>query len=231
MATPRWVPLIFFPDGGLRAKPIRATRHVDNISEQQRGKLGFKEAATASFDFLNQLGFRLIGEEITLLRYESSTVFVNVYHGRASYELGVEIGRVTQREKHVHIFSIVRWAGAEKAEGFGHHVMFQVSSREGVQRFVPQIAALVKKYAIPLLLGEEQAFQSVFAFAARLYADEMKNESLRVLRGEAEGAWQAKDFARVVEVYGGIRADLTEAEVKKLAYAKRRMAQGGWRKG
>src|SRR5438128_6558460 len=99
----------------------------------ERAKLGFQEAVLSSFTFLSEFGLRSVEQKVTFLRYESRHVFVNVYHGRASYELGVEVGRLKEPERKLHIFTIVHWAGAAKAEGFGQHVMFQVGTREGVQ--------------------------------------------------------------------------------------------------
>ena len=48
----------------------------------------------------------------------------------------------------------------------------------------------------------------------------MREGNLRVVRSKADAAWQAKDYAQVVELYGPIREDLTEVEAKKLAYAE-----------
>jgi hypothetical protein len=121
------------------------------------------------------------------------------------------------------IFDVVRWAGAEKAEGFGQHVMFQVSSREGVEEFVPKLATLVRKHAIRLLRGGEDAYHIALESRARRYADEMKEGNLRVVRSKADTAWQAKDYVRVVEVYGPVREELTEVEAKKLAYAEQQI--------
>src|SRR6266508_1197859 len=59
----------------------------------QRESLGFAPAATQAFSFLvERLGFRLAKQEPTFVRYESKSVFVNIYHGRSSYEIGVEVG-------------------------------------------------------------------------------------------------------------------------------------------
>src|ERR1700745_1748803 len=151
----------------------------------ERAQLGFKDAVLSNFRFLNDFGLRPIEEKVTLVRYESSEAFVNVYHGRASYELGVEIGRLKEPEAKVSIFDVVRWAGVEKAEGFGKHVMFQVSSREGVEEFVPKLAALVKKHAIPLLRGDEGTYRSALEFRATQYAHEVKQGNLSVVRGKA----------------------------------------------
>src|SRR5687767_11892121 len=102
-----------------------------------RWRLGFKEAVLANFGFLQQIGFKPVTEDVTFVRYESKTVFVNVYHGRASFEIGVEVGRVGNHTFYV-LEQIVLWAGKDawRAEGFGRSVMFQVSNREGVQKFV-----------------------------------------------------------------------------------------------
>ena len=62
----------------------------------ERAQFGFKDAVLSSFKFLGDFGLRRVEEKLTLVRYESSEVLLNVYHGRASYELGVEIGRLKE---------------------------------------------------------------------------------------------------------------------------------------
>jgi hypothetical protein len=103
--------------------------------------------------------------------------------------------------------------------------MFQVATREGVQEFVPKLAMLVRKYAISLLRGDDSAFRSVLEFQARQHADEIKHGNLRIVRGKAEAAWHARDYAQVVELYGPVREDLTKVEAKKLAYAEQQTRQ------
>jgi hypothetical protein len=57
-----------------------------------REKLGFAGAVASSFAFLvADHGFRVVSEVSTLVRFESETVAVQVFHGRGSYELGVEL--------------------------------------------------------------------------------------------------------------------------------------------
>jgi hypothetical protein len=189
----------------------------------ERAQFGFKEAVLANFKFLSDFGLRPVDEKVTLVRYESAGVFVSVYHGRASFELGVEVGKLKEPESRLSVFDLVRWAGAEKSEGFGQHVMFQVSSREDVQEFVPKLAALVKKYAVPFLRGDEDAYRTALESRAKRYAEEVKEGNFRVVRSKADAAWKAKDYAQVVELYGPVRQDLTEVEAKKLAYAEQQV--------
>ena len=108
-----------------------------------RWKLGFKEAVLASFphSFVPAV-FKAVTEDVTLVRYESESAFVNVYHGRGSFEVGVEIGLLDRPEKYS-LDYIVSAAGSGiwAAEGFGRwYVMFQVSTKEGVQNVLPRVA-------------------------------------------------------------------------------------------
>ncbi|MGH9733761.1 MAG: hypothetical protein ACRD8A_04120 [Candidatus Acidiferrales bacterium] len=186
----------------------------------ERERLGFKDAVLSSFKFLRDLGLRPVEKKMTLVRYKSRHVFVDVYHGRASFELGVEIGRLADPKKTLSIATIVDWAGAYKAEGFGQHVMFQVTTREGVQEFVPKLAALVKKYAIRLLRNDDSAWDAALNLQRRQWDEYVKEVHLGHVREKAEAAWHAKDYIRVVELYEPVRQDLTEIEAKKLAYAE-----------
>ena len=189
----------------------------------ERAQLGFKDAVLANFKFLIDFGLHPVEEKVTLVRYESSEVFVNVFHGRASFELGLEIGRLKEPDAKLSIFDVVRWASAEKTDGLGQHVMFQVSSREGVQEFVPKLAEMVKKYAPPFLRGDEDAYRTALEFRAKGYAEEVNEGNLRVVRSKADAAWQAKDYAQVVQLFSPVREELTEVEAKKLAYAEQQV--------
>src|ERR1700683_1157914 len=127
----------------------------------KRAKLGVKDAGLSSFKFLPGFGFRPVEEKTTFVRYESPAAFVNVYHGRASFELGVVVGRLTEPNEKVTLYEMVARAGAEKTEGFGQHVMFQVSSREGVEEFVPKLASLLERYGSLFLKADANAYRAV----------------------------------------------------------------------
>jgi len=78
------------------------------------------------------------------VRYESSTVFVNLYHGRASYELGFEIGRLddgTGKEEPPYSLNMIMELMHAQEERF-----FQASTAERVKKFVAELADLVRTY-------------------------------------------------------------------------------------
>lgn len=66
-----------------------------------RSQLRFEEAAISAFAFLTseRYGFRCVVSESTIVRYESDTVGVTIYHGRSSYEIGCEIGLLARRDE------------------------------------------------------------------------------------------------------------------------------------
>ncbi len=189
---------------------------------KDRWQLGFKDEVLSNFGFLHTYGLKPVEEEVTFVRYESDTVFVNAFHGRGSFEIGVEIGRLDRPEKYG-LDYIVSWAGkaAWDAEGFGHGTMFQVSTREGVQSIVPRVAELVRKYGDPFLSGSPALYDELQKANARASVAFEREQMLTHIRKEAESAWTAKDFARFTELLQPVRVDLTEVEGKRLAYAEK----------
>jgi len=189
---------------------------------EDRDQLGFKDAVLSSFGFLRSYGLKAIEEDVTFVRYESNAVFVNVYHGRGSFEIGVEIGRLDRPEKYG-LDYIVHWAGKQAwdAEGFGRGTMFQVSTREGVHNIVPKVAELVKKYGDPFLTGRPTFYSELQKANERASVAYEREQLLTRIRKEADAAWTAKDLGRVAELLQPVRSDLTEVESKRLAYAEK----------
>jgi hypothetical protein len=189
---------------------------------EDRWKLGFKDAVLSSFEFLKAYGLTPVEENDTFLRYQSDAAFVNVYHGRGSFEIGVEIGRLDRPEKYG-LGYIVSWAGKQawEAEGFGRGTMFQVSSREGVHNIVPKVAELVKKYGDSFLTGRPAFYDELQKANDGASVAYEREQMLTRIRKEADAAWTAKDFGRVAELLQPVHSDLTEVESKRLAYAEK----------
>ena len=189
---------------------------------KDRWKLGFKEAVLANFVFLRSNAFKAVTEDVTLVRYESKAVFVNVYHGRGSYEIGVEIGRIDRSQKYG-LDYIVSWAGKDAwdAEGFGRSTMFQVSTKEGVENIVAKLARIVQKYGQPFLGGDTAFYDQLERANECASMKFQRDQVVGQIRKEAEAAWLAKDYVRVTELFQPVRDELTEIDRKKLEYAEK----------
>ncbi len=117
---------------------------------------GFKEIAVSFFNFLvKEYGFRLVKSESNTVRYQSAKVFFNISLGRASMELKVEIGLLPNQYDHTqHKFSlneIIELLGDQKEI---EYLYFQGVTREQLQKHLPILAGLVKKYAKDVLKGD-----------------------------------------------------------------------------
>ena len=56
--------------------------------------LRFAETVEENFSFLQGHGFKRVQSEPAFVRFESSCIHLNVYHGRQSFEVGLEISPV-----------------------------------------------------------------------------------------------------------------------------------------
>lgn len=192
----------------------------------QRAALGFKEAVLASFGFLiKEYGFRCVRTDVTFVRYEAPSVFINIYHGRGSFELGFEIGLLIKNAKSERRFSlgdIIDMVDIRRETGY---TFYQVSSRDGVQEFVPKLAVLVKNYAVPALKGDQPFFQRLEEFRSKQFASYVKEMDLERIRPKVQDAWRKKNYEQVVELYESVRNYLTPLELQKLDYAKRQLSR------
>jgi hypothetical protein len=205
----------------------------------ERAMLGFTEAVIAHFGFLEERGFRCVKVDPTLVRYESERVFVNVYHGRSSYELVVEIGHsaykpppmesVKHSEGYVGrpnsedmftVWDIARYAGAPNVS---ETTSLQASTADQVQSFVPKLAELVQRYGGPALEGDADFLEQVRRHRSEESRRLRRRDELRQARSYAVDAWRRSDYKEVVRLLEAFQSELTASEVKKLTYARERL--------
>jgi len=186
-----------------------------------RADLGFVETVEAAFSFLvADCGFRLArSEPPTFVRYESDTMFFNVYHGRQSYELNVEVGSIADPVGRSYRLPDV--LGAILGEDDKRRTYFQASNREAVRRCVQVIADLVAQHYGPVLRGDAAVLGRIAAHTSERSQAHTREVVQRPVREAAERAWHTKDYAKVQELYASIRESLTLVERKRLDYAER----------
>jgi len=199
---------------------------LEVIPSPERARLGFAKTVVDAFDFLvKDHGFCCVRSEMTLVRFESPVVVVNVYHGRASYEIGVEIelmnDPLAKIEPPLSLREIVEFNGAEHQTGYTKVVTFSANDADLVRKFVNKLADLVKIYAEPVLKGDRLVFDQLRAFRSRRAAEADREERISRIRSEADKAWQRKDYSSVINLLEKIEMHLTPAEAKKLEYARK----------
>lgn len=190
---------------------------------KDRWKLGFKEAVLKGFEYLGSYGLQCVEADVTYVRYDSSKVFVNVYHGRGSYELNVEIGRHDgpRKDSPFALDAVLGWKRAPERKLLNReNALFQSDTREGVQERIPQMAALFRKYGDSLLRGDEEAFKSFDEYCTIDSIRLGERYKSGTTRWRAGRSFETRDWKQVVDSYESIRDDLSQTEEAQLAYAK-----------
>lgn len=195
-----------------------------------REQLGFLGAARDQFSFLADRGFEEVAGNATYLRLERDGVFVEVFHGRASYELGVEFGRWVlvdgaRVEQKFHLAEVLPVVAPE--------VMFvarTATSRAQVARFVEELAQVARVVVERLEDEGVEVFDRVSVAVERRSDEYLDNTRAERLRGRADAAWHRRDFVEVVTAYEEIEAELDTvslrgSEAKRLAYARKHLGR------
>ncbi len=181
----------------------------------------FADAVKDEFKFLStSYRFRVVTTERTFVRFESAHVFVNAYHGRSSFELGVEIGRFkdrNEREQYFHLGEVVRLQDARAWQEFR---AYQTADPKLVIEGVQLLAQQLKLWGNDALCGNADIFaalrQQRIEDAAE-YAHELR---LSRARTKAYEAWKQHNYVDVALYYGQFEGDLSHAERGKLQYAR-----------
>jgi hypothetical protein len=191
----------------------------------ERERIDFAAAVTRSFRFLrSEYDFALVDHGPTLVRYVSPAVVVTVYHGRGSFELGVEIGL---RDGDA-TFSLAELIDLREGNGTARGT-FQASDPNSTARLVEKLAELTRQDADDALRGDPGTFARLAKQRRR--RSQMLTEGFEAadLRESAAAAWADRNLEAVHRAYSRIEAletvPLTRAERKRLAYVRRRLGR------
>jgi hypothetical protein len=73
-----------------------SSQQPDDLSRaaERRRALGFPEAIQERFVFLGDFGYHVVSAESTRVRYDGLERYVTFWHGRGSYAISAEFGRI-----------------------------------------------------------------------------------------------------------------------------------------
>ena len=195
-----------------------------------RDRLGFVPAVRARFGFLLDAGYSEAWVEPTYVRFErGNDPFVEVFHGRASYELGVEFGRVVHVdddlvEQKFHIADVVSlfWPGEEFRAP-------TATAPEQIERFVAELAGWAERAFERFEVDAAEVFDRLSEMVRRRSDEYLERIRAERLRSRADESWRRQDFASVINAYEEIDADLEtvqlrNSERKRLGYAREHLS-------
>lgn len=194
------------------------------MQNAERASLRFVESAKDAFAFLTtDYGFFIVTTDVTFVRYESTHVFVNVYHGRSSYELGVEVGSLDEHfEPAFQLIELVLLHGEAALQRFR---VYQTNNADLVRRGLMLLAESLRENGKDALRGDPLIYDTLRKERKRAEQRFALDLHVRQTRPRAEAAWKARDFATAAYFYGQIEEDLSPAEIKKLHYARKKLAE------
>ncbi|MFN8589401.1 MAG: hypothetical protein U0704_16540 [Candidatus Eisenbacteria bacterium] len=189
---------------------------ANNQVGRERARLKFADAVSKHFAFLGRLGFSEVESLPTLVRYGRGDLEVAIYHGRRSFEIGLEITRLGTCYS---IEELIRIAHPELAAQYRN---YQTTTPHGIAQGLAQLAGLVKKHG-ERALTSDPVFFAALDHQRRSWAEGYALDVLAgQLRPKAAAAFRSGDYRQAADLYERIHARLTAVELKKLALAKDR---------
>lgn len=185
------------------------------IEHQNRRRLGFSEAVVREFEFVQSTyDFCLIEESETLVRYESKRLFLKIFHGRSSYEIGIELGELSNPAVHYGLPSLI----SALADGHTGRTSFQASERQAVENCVAEVARIVKLHCTAALTGDREALRMVRNVAQ----EESRRLTLWAQYGaiidKADRAWESKNLRLATDLYQEAQPALDKTRTRRLRY-------------
>jgi hypothetical protein len=163
------------------------------------------------------LGLHCVRSEATFVRFESPRASINVYHGRRSFEIGLEIESPTDAYSFSEILRLVNQEQGEQYRNYATHTV------QGVADGIGKLAKLFQGCIAAGILNDKQLFARLKIQREELARDYALETRLKQARRKAETAWHKKDYAAVVKALEPLRASLTATEVGKLGFAEKQV--------
>jgi hypothetical protein len=179
----------------------------------------FPELALEAFGFLIAMGFRVARSEDRLIRLESDLVYVNVYYGRSSYQVGVELGRLDRVELYA-LYEVLSAFAPADASLAG----LQAVEPDVVDRCLRKVAAVLERHCRDLLAGDDGAFVTLHSTASRLRESATISAQFGAIVDRADQAWTDGDRSRAADLYASAAPALDEIRRKRLAHVRGKQA-------
>lgn len=198
-----------------------------SVPASSRSGFGFEALAREAFSFLkDDLSFQVVESGDTRVRYESPRRFVNVYYGRSSYEVGVEVGRWldVDGQRTEQLFPLVHLLAVEADESQLDRIR-TATTRDQLGRELQRLATLLEAHATLLTNGDD-LFDRMSELNAALSDSYLEGIPASRLRARADDAWKRRDLDTVLLAYTEIDRELAtvtlrESERARLEYARK----------
>jgi hypothetical protein len=185
------------------------------------GRMGFVDLVLDAFAFLLRLGFVVARRESTLVRFEGGKVFINVYHGRSSFQVGLELGLLPSGE----IYSLHELLTALAPTDI-ERARYQTTDPVVLARCLASIAETIARNCGVLLAGDRDAFEKLRSAVSPLRQAATLQAEFGAIIDRADRAWDSKDFSEAAANYEKGANALDETRMRRLEYLRKRKEKG-----
>jgi hypothetical protein len=192
-----------------------------------RAELEFASLAKAAFSFLaTDFGLQLVEEGDTRVRYESQRRFVNVYHARASYQVGVEVGRWVELDGALReaMFPLVYLLAVQAGDSQLDRIR-TATDRQQLAKELHRLASLLEAQASPVLSNGDDLFDQMNELSLTMSNSHLERVRASRLRTRADRAWQEKELEAVALAYSEIERELRTVSLRPSERARLRYAR------
>ena len=185
------------------------------------GRLNFVRLTIQSFGFLLQLGFRVARCDATLVRFETDVVFVNVYHGRLSYQLGVEVGHLGAEE----LYSLHEVLSALSPDSVAV-ARFQAATEKELERCLDIVARTMEDHCMGLLTDAKGGFDVLRESVAESRRLLTQQAQYGAIADKADLAWERQDWRQASRLYILAEPALSKIQRRRLGYLQKKGSPG-----
>ncbi len=182
----------------------------------ERTRLNFPHVVEQGFAFVSKSGFTLVEALPTIVRYRKDDIELDVYHGRKSFEIGLEIHYFGERFS---MSEIIRASDPGAAESYRNPTALTMGE---VLSGVGKVARALQRHGEQALRGDAEFFVELMR-QRQAWSDAYSLDVLaEQIRPRADAAFKEGRYREAAELYERISARLSPAEQKKLAAAQKR---------
>jgi hypothetical protein len=194
--------------------------------------LGFEPTVRHAFDFLcSKFGFICAKSTPTSVLYASTDVEVEITFDVRSYEIAVEVRRRGE-DRSFPLHCVISLTSPAEAQRWR---LVQTSTPARVKEFMPQLGSLLEKYGESALSGDSRTFEKLEELEESDAMRTTRDFQIRQARRLAQQEWESKNYAKLVRILAPIQEELTDSELARFLYAKKRLEpqqnQGGETRG
>lgn len=189
------------------------------IKKQKREDLGFAREVLSSFSFIEAYNYSVNEEHETLVGYRGTFGYINIYHGRSSYEIGIHVYPPNEYPKDGYSMSeLMRLIDAEKAKKYRNPIAMTPFD---VNKYVKEQAQRFEKYGQRILSGDSSIWPELMQQKQKWAEEYATNMLLSQSRIEAKVSFRKHNLQRVIDLLKDFEKLLTPSEKKMLEYAKK----------